>query len=660
MAFSLDSILLSLLVGAIAALALLTLAFVILDTRLRSNSINRIFRHLMYEDDIVKDSSDNKTQSEGAFTVLLLVSALFGLGIAMESGSDYINNSDYSVRSLFGVSSDQELKLKSLDVVLKGNIRSGHSDINLRTFYTDYVACKTMAQTEVPGPCQIVAKQASDLYYIAKNTAFSKDTYYEELDKIQSRIDFARSLSYTLMFLTITLSFGMLLAIFAEAIEFICKNMATWRLYHLRSWWTTQLADKDSYANHARNLAAKRLAFATLISFGFAFGAIKVWGDIESGYDNRVFGYFVCDSCVAGNSAGDSAVTTGETLPRADIPVSPFRKFEGPQSTSRFEPSAVLSLGLQKGRLRFLVANDKQGDALILYDLDPSGNMIVVGEFALAGLPVGASFKIEALAMTPLSANGASVLLVGGTEFLGRDRKAVIYQTQFSTQMAGGKGGDNLALRPLMVGGEADICNAFDYVRCDLEGLAISARQPDRVMVGFRRASVDKEPLTPGFWLGSFSLDQPARKGQRISNAGFPEKLSPLCPDLKTSAYGISDLAFDDHGSLLILSSYEADERCTAPLDQVKDQLTIHDVQGALWRVKSVEGVGQDRIGPDNIELVTAAAHKPEGVALIERDSDTVMLVFDDDAKRKALDRAPDTFPLRQNQSVFTVFKLQR
>jgi hypothetical protein len=55
---------------------------------------------------------------------------------------------------------------------------------------------------------------------------------------------------------------------------------------------------------------------------------------------------------------------------------------------------------------------------------------------------------------------------------------------------------------------------------------------------------------------------------------------------------------------------------------------------------------------------VSARAAKPEGIAMLENDS--MLVVFDDDGRRKSLDQAPETFPLRQTESVFVTVRPAR
>ena len=124
---------------------------------------------------------------------------------------------------------------------------------------------------------------------------------------------------------------------------------------------------------------------------------------------------------------------------------------------------------------------------------------------------------------------------------------------------------------------------------------------------------------------------------------------------------GVSDLEIHDQ-DLYVLTSYEMPETgdcrkvALAAADKRGAVAEADQVHGALFRVPFGKTNDENRAqfnDPSRWELVERFIHKPEGVGRTIEGS--LLIVFDDDARRKSLDDAPATFPLEQNESVFAV-----
>lgn len=665
MSINIDAILLSLLVGVITSVALLGLAFIFLDTRIRARSLSRLFRFLMYEDEKVETKRLPISGSEGVFAGLLIVAILFGLGVAMESASDALNKPSISLRKIMNISADENIRIKSFLLVAKGEVAtgrigevssgktdkaaggeadetaSGSADNKLSALFTDYVAC-SMIKDGGDGPCDEVEKRVASLYYTAKNRVFAHETYFRELDKLQSRIDFMRSLSYALVLLALVLMIGATLAFMAELADFLVRRRLAGARFS--RYWLRATA-KETYVSHIKNLAGLRLLVVSLTVFLLGYGALKVWSDIEFGYDNRVFGYFLCKSCMQADGAG--------TDPAEDIPVSPYHVFSA--KTLRFEPSAATGLGVRDGKLLFLLANDKEDDNLLVFALSPSGNLEESGSITISGLRPGATLKIEALAS--VDEPTGMHMYMAGTEVYENRSTSVLYEGGLDPT---GLGLDtpqarSIAFRPVVFPGDETLCGVLDWLTCEIEGLAVDPKRPRTLIVGVRRIAEDDRGLLPQVALARLDLGA-SKTLERIRNVTVPSDHVMRCQGSEAYGIGISDLAFDDKGGLLILTSFEQDANCQRKKEKDDKGYASSDVRGALWRVPSFSSIQRD--APILPRFVLATAHKPEGLAFIEPGSDTVLIVYDDDASRKGVDRAPDTFPLRQNESVFTIQKL--
>ena len=394
MNFSIDSILMTLLVGVVATLSATAFIFLFLAPSLRLPALERLFRFLLWEDKPFNASGKpppvaSISQNDGLFHGLLLIACTFGLGVAVEIASDNFNGGDTasSVRAVLGVPHDTSIRLDSFSKVAEGEIYSGRPNENLRRLYTDYIACRRVLEPDgddpIPAevettsyePCSIVLQRVSELYYHAKNNDFAKETYFHELKDMQARIDFVRSLAFILLVLAVILAAGLAIALLAEAVEFMVDRKTRWFKPRQVRWWRSQLRSGDGFISHVKNLSELRLAFLMVVAFVAGWSSLRAWWGLEKGYDNRVFGYFICERCMDGPALISSDGTNGNPAQGQDqrIPDSIFRVFSSP--SGHFEPSALASIGLVEGRNLFVVANDKDSDNLYLFELNRQGEL---------------------------------------------------------------------------------------------------------------------------------------------------------------------------------------------------------------------------------------------------------------------------------------------
>ena len=130
MAFTIDKILMTLLVGIVMSLSVLSLLFLFARSKFRVPVIDRVFRFLMWEvpeRESGAQSEPGRDIRESTFAGMLMIAACFGLGIATENASDNFSRGGLfgAVRSLAGVEDDQGLRIDSFLKVAKVEMESG-------------------------------------------------------------------------------------------------------------------------------------------------------------------------------------------------------------------------------------------------------------------------------------------------------------------------------------------------------------------------------------------------------------------------------------------------------------------------------------------------------------------------------------------------------
>jgi hypothetical protein len=695
---AIDSILMTLLVGVMLSIALASIVFVLGGFSARIPIIGHLFDYFLMEKDkgkagvVTKPRPDEGT-SHSMFQGLLLLACLFGLGIVGEGSAERINNSKFSdsLRGILGVELDDEIRVQSFISVGKTEINSGRPNDQLRRIYTDYQACNAMLisnESDFDGPCSLISKRVEDFYYHAKNTVFSKETYFEELDNKQSRIDFMQSIAYSLLFIGLVFAASFFISAFAEFVEFVLRQKLARHSVLLRAVserWLSEQRRRDSLARHIKDLAATRLAIFALAATLTGGWALDGWADLEQSFDRRVFGYYLCSNCQIGSLDERDAVP-GSKGAVSGVPDSPYRVFSSPHG--HFEPSAVASLGLVEGLSLFVVGNDKDANRLYLFELTGAGKLVYISDVALDRDVDQGQLKIEALSIS--NDGGVTVrpsrIFIAGRRTVkgpkGDKQEPVIYQAAFPRDLT--KQTTGIRLRLETVEDSGDICRLArgqpgvraESDRCDIEALAYreaSGQVPESLVVGVRSVGKFGQDWVPQLFLASVSLSGPAyRRVTQIGTLVMPDGKGPECGFMAgsrtkhRSAYGLSDAAFVNgpEGSqefLLLLTSFEWSRGCVSKVEQ---KYLINQVESALWSIPigaiSTQVTFERFLENEEPQLQYRLAHKAEGIAPLFQDSEAVLVIFDDDASRKGVDRAPDTFPLHQNESVYVTLKLKK
>jgi hypothetical protein len=627
MEFALEGILETLLVGVISSLCLLSPLFLAAGHMFRLGPLQHLFMFLLYERDEVEARKSEHHQFGDAFQVfvlLLLVAALFGLGVLTESFSKI---PELDLRRVVTGESDKDIRLKALEDVSRSILSAGNADENFARFASDFLACSNLEKRLEGTPykdlsplCASVLSRGNGFYYSAKNSVYAEDTRYEELSRLQARIDFTRAVSMSFGGLALMWLLAFALAFFAE-----CKREAI-------------LALPDAQAplmHHWLSLSAIRCLISSSVFLGFSIAIMFAWSDLEEYYDKRVFGYYLVDALK--ESRGEES----KNKPRAPslYPESAYLHFENLSDRQHFEPSAVVQIGDL-----LLVANDKNLEQPLVqfqtgldFRIAGPGKQILIPQQESLPNKMG---KIEALHYSGNSQAG--VLLVAGNF----DRRFESASSIYS--LAVERKDDTISI----LSGAAlkltkPICSVLLQeieASCIVEGMA-SRDIANEILLGVRFAG-DK-PIFAIVRLKRAPSQPDAWAPELLVHAHLPETFA---------AHGISSLEFDGNGNLLALTSVEEDGLALA---QKKKPLAIYAVTGALWRITKanlpIEGsAAQD----SNPQLLMTFAHKPEGIAYVEKG--VALVVFDDDASRKGMATVPDTFALAHHESVYALVKLPR
>lgn len=680
MQFSIDMILMTLLVGAVTSLAIVSTLFLLLDWHLNVRWIGRMFRFVLFEKRPYLASAaaerEHDSTSQSLFLGLLLVACMFGLGIATEMASDNFSDSRAEgwLRARLQIRSDSQIRVASFLKVGGSEVENGRPYENLRRLYTDYLACQTVEDWK-NGPCEIVNRRVTSAYYYAKNVVFSEESYFSELNDLQARIDFTRAMAYSFFLLNASLGLGYLAALLAEGGTFLVKRSPAVARTWVGRWWKSKLRGGNGLASHVKNLSATRLLILAFLSFGAGYLSLVAWERLEEAYDNRVFGYFLCDQCV--DKERPPASTAGAGAIAGQVPDSVYRVFGSPDG--HFEPSALVSLGLVKGRNLFIVGSDKDSSNLYLFELRDDGTLAFQRHLALSRTGEDVPLKIEAMSATADGSINAlpSKIFIAARE-LGANDTTRVYQANLPRKL---DGATSLVLEP--VAGSDRTCDAIiaernrsgirqrsTSRRCEIEGLTY-LKDGHLLLLGIRSVGQVGEHWRPLLGLAKLPLEAADPQPEILYGAGFSATNLLRC-DKVSSGFGVSDLslftALDDNESeLLLLSSFEQSPACELIRSEEKgsgkkkeERRQVDEVQGALWRVplRKLASSKTFKAWLDTATPAVRLAHKPEGIAILAPETNTALIIFDDDASRKSVDRAPDTFPLRQSESVFTVLKL--
>jgi hypothetical protein len=718
MDLALEGILETVLVGAIASLCVLTALFLFVPSFTRIQTIWHLFRFLLYEDQppkpLLPASGDDPLRyrpsstappppdehayggkAHALFLGLLMSAGLYGSGIIAESLSNHFTGSVGSgmlARELWFFS-DPGIRIKAFEDVGTGALASGNTPAEFSEFMVDYSACREahLLENERFSPtCNTIYKRARSFYYEAKNIIYQEHTYFEELSRLQRRIDFTRAVSQSLALLALLLVAGFFYGMVAEAIYLQLRGRQGW-VGRLRGMLVRRPAI-DKWLDHGTLLAARRLLYMGLLILFFGVVAAASWHHNEEDYDKRVFGYFLASQLGQPERAESAAAREEESAPaqgakpapakaKAEgarrsaaraLPESTYRPFgPGAESADRFEPSAIEALG--SGNV-VLVANDKGGPTqLSVFEFDETTGLQYRSSVELPVTRAGgtdASVKLEKIESLDARRTDKGYHVFAATSFERSAGKVGIAEFNLSEDFQATDGHELAGVDP---------CAKVNAKGCVIEGLA--SRQPDEFFLGVRALGTG-EHRTPTLALLQYKRVGDKWEGTQLWSAQtlVVETKDEAKPSRQTLAQimrgnykqkkhdpfaksGISALEFEfedkDNNekpqSLLILTSVEEEDQPG----------TADQVRGALWRIpaKHLERPDQPnwRVDLDKPKkypqtyLVNVFVHKPEGVTVLGNDS--MLVVFDDDGRRKSRSYAPATFALDQNQGVFSVIR---
>jgi hypothetical protein len=146
----------------------------------------------------------------------------------------------------------------------------------LNKFISDLIEAKKN-ETNIPTALSdnVLKKTVKRFYFDAKNEVYRNEFYFQELRKIQMRIDFARSLIAVVSILIALVTAITLIKCFGAKIK---KN---WSKKFINKWFITPKIRLDLLA----------LAYTILISI-YLFAAYAYYSE-ETEFDKRVYGYYL-------------------------------------------------------------------------------------------------------------------------------------------------------------------------------------------------------------------------------------------------------------------------------------------------------------------------------------------------------------------------------
>jgi hypothetical protein len=709
MEVALEGILETLLVGSIASLCLLTLLFLLIPNFIRVRTVHLLFRFFLYEDekplhrtsrppppapeftgpeltgpelaaasDAPKPATDEPSdptqikadESRSLFAGVLLCAALYGAGIVAESVSDRLTEFSFAGGPFSGLLfSDPEIRIDAFEKVGTGALVAGNASPIFEEFMTDYGACHDaglLRNSRFSPTCNAMQAKAMAFYYEAKNAVYREASYFEELSRLQTRINFTRGMGTAFVALALLLGVGGAIAVLFEA-AYRARSQRSLLVRPVAAAY--RMLGRSRFfgplVRHWTHLAEGRMFLMASVALLVGLASQVAWRDNEDEFDRRVFGYFLSMALTPQTPAAQRSASEpydGERqnneIERTEpsyrgLPASTYRTFEVSGQHRRFEPSAIAVLEGNK----VLVANDKGSPNLVVLEFDEQRGLDELHSLelcipaqaegvddALAPLP-----KIEALHTLPLR-DGHEVFAAAN-----EDRSGVNKPWLVSFHLDAGA---KVITAPQRLQLEPEPCELIvesgSPASCVVEGLTASPGngvEPRDLLVGLRYLGVQRQATLT---LLRYARADQRWKGERLWTATLPSHPKTHAANPFTGS-GISALETASDGSLLVLTSYEIDEQPGS----------TSQVSGALWRIPPHEitapqpenwfaDLDKPREFP-NTYLVNVFTHKPEGIAML--DNHSMVVVFDDDGKRKSRRYAPKTFALDQNQAAFTLIR---
>lgn len=687
MELALEGILETLLVGSVASLCLLTLLFLLIPNFIRVKTVHLLFRFFLYEDDEKKQASpppgngeprradltlndppptgvpaEKSEDTRSLFAGVLLCAALYGAGILAESISDRITDLSFANGPLSGVVfSDPEIRIDAFQKVGTGALVAGGASPGFEEFMTDYGACHDadlLRNSRFSSTCSTMQARAMAFYYDAKNAVYREDSYFQELSRLQTRINFTRGMGTALVFLALLLGGGGCIAALFEG-AYHLRNSQMRVVRPIAAAYTA--VEQTRLVQHWTHLAEGRMFLMAATSFAMGLASQVAWRDNEDEFDRRVFGYFLSIASgprTSDRAEGGSAAPTndGDAESYRGLPASIYQTFEVPEEYGRFEPSAIASLDGHK----MLVANDKGSPDLVVFEYDER-----------AGLTRPYSLTLEEKTVTPellpmsrrpllkLEALHTSKLADGYRVFTAANEQSVgVFNPHLLSFKLDESAKTVAELQQLTLKPEPCdlVVEAGNPASCVVEGLTASrpeadSAEPRDLLLGLRYVGAARQPTLT---LLRYKQDGLQWNGERLWTMSLPADPETGAPN-PFAGSGISALETAIDGSLLVLTSYELDEQPGY----------TSQVSGALWRIpaENLSSTAPEKWFADlgrpeefrNTYLVSVFTHKPEGITMLENHS--MIVVFDDDGKRKSRRHAPKTFALDQNQGAFTLIR---
>ncbi|MBW2738938.1 MAG: hypothetical protein JRE64_08830 [Deltaproteobacteria bacterium] len=529
------------------------------------------------------------------FFALIAVALIYSSGVTVEHLSDKLT--DNSKRFLFWVpfsyvAGDKMIRASAFHRVYNPKlVRELNEDE--RGLWHDLDSClKTKCKCN-----EDILDRTSIKYYRAKNILYGKDNYYKDLDGLQRRIDFMRTLTFTSGIPILALIAGIFLSFVPS---FLPNNM----LLH------------NSIGRHWQRLNILNLFYCLVLMAFIWFLSVFAWEHEELQYDLRVFGYYL-------DSFNEKAAIDYPTieLNGADC-YTTFGKYP------RFEPSGIARIGNTR---HFLVVNDKkEGGSFSIFELTRNDMLIEVDQFELRiGKSIVDLSKLEAITASNKQP-GTFYAITAFDRYASKSweyRKLVRFRLDDSRQPV-----ECEELKLYDPGKK--IASHLNYKWSKVEAMALSPDETS-LLIGIRAIGESyKLPLYKVIIL-KYDLKDLLQGPEVIVNVDLNEYLKR--PE------GISSLEFSHKlNSFLLLTSFE-DESRYPPISQVGGHLWIapRDLSqlNKIDRWKSLER--------------TTFSHKPEGVDMLS--SREAIVVFDDDGDRKSTTGEKGKFKLGANEAVFSI-----
>lgn len=540
------------------------------------------------------------------FFGLTMVAIIYSFGVAVEHLSD--RWTDNSKQFIFWipfrpVAGDAMIRAKAFVRVYNPEIRKGlskeESDLSRKVK-------KCLKNIEVKlssNECEALIDRVNVKYYHAKNVVYRDNNYFTELQGIQRRIDFVRTLTFTSTILIISFIIGILVS----CIPYLSKK---------------ESHSNNPFFQHWEKLHKKRLfSFIVLIIIAW-FLSIFAWEHEEYQFDLRSFGYYL-DAFVSQKTI--SGVSTNN--PDTKISYTTFGRYR------KFEPSGVSRIGKTS---YFIVINDKnKTPPFSLFELTEQGRLLEIAQFEIRTQDKQIDvFKLEAI--TASRKNSGTFYAITAfdrdeSKFPG-SRKLILFKLDNTHNLI-----DFEELKLYDPGKMVSMELKREWSK--VEALALSPEE-EYLFIGVRAIGESYKSSSYKVIILKYTLNDLNKKPEILVNVDLQDYLQ--------RSEGISSLEFSHElNKFLLLTSFEDN---TEPI--LKDQ-----VGGHLWIVPRELSRLNSLVQWKTFKRI-AFIHKPEGVEALS--ARKAIVVFDDDDDRKSIEGVGGKFRLASNEAVFSVVDLSR